>query len=111
MSLVDVQCSDGAVMLARICEEHPEDDTVTLQFFEETSASDNTFGFTNQKTRLSRKSITGYYDSDDVSDAGYVEVDKGVYTLADSDYEPSEEDESEDESLCDESEEDEEEED
>ena len=106
MALVDVQCEDGAIMLARICKEH-SDDTVTVQYLEELSASDNTFGFTSSKPRISRGLITGYYDSDDPCEAGYAEVEDGVYTLADSDYEPSEEDESEDESLCDEEEEEE----
>ena len=99
MSLVDIECEDGAIMLARIL--HTHDEGVMVQFLEETRTPD-IFKFNKEKTFIPKESITGYYDTDDLTQAGYTEVGDGKYTTIDSDYEPSEEDETEEESLCDE---------
>lgn len=104
MSLVDVSCDDGSVMLARIL--HPSDEGFMVQFLEETTTP-NFFKFNKEKTFIDKESITGYYDTDDLTQAGYSDAGEGKYTTADSDYEPSEEEDSEEESLCDDDEEEE----
>lgn len=96
MSLIDVSCEDGSVMLARICE--PIDTGYMVQFLEE--SSDSVFEFNKNKTMIEKNMISGFYDTDDMTEAGYTEIDSGRYTLEDSDYEPSSEEESEDESVC-----------
>ena len=103
MSLVDVSCDDGSIMLARLL--HPVDEGFMVQFLEETSIT-NVFKFSNEETSIDKESITGYYDTDDLTQAGYNDTGDGKYTTADSDYEPSEDEDSEEESLCDEEEED-----
>lgn len=106
MSLIDVSCDDGNVMLARIL--HPRDEGFMVQFLEETSTP-NVFKFNKEKEFIEQSSIQGYYDTEDLTQAGYSDMGDGKYTNADSDYEPSDEEDSEDESLCDEDDEEEEE--
>lgn len=104
MSLIDVQMDDGSVMLARVC--YKEDDGYTVQYLEETK-SEGVFKFNKSKIHVDKDSVTGFYDTEDISQVGYSEIGDNRYVADDSDYEPSSESEqdSEDESLCEEDEE------
>lgn len=97
MALVDINVQDNGVMLARIC--YQTDSGYMVQFLEESKPG--IFKFEKTKTEISNEEISGFYDTEDMSQAGYTDIGDGKYTQDDSDYNPSSEDESEDDiSVC-----------
>ena len=103
MSLIDVNVEGGHTMIARIIEQ--QKGGYLVHFLEETR-QEGVFKFdTVNPVFVENETVSGFYDTDDLSVAGYVDLGSGKYTLDDSEYEPSsseEEDESDDESLVDE---------
>ena len=104
--IVDVYCEDDTVQIARIINEI--DDSYTIHFLEKNKY--NVYDFSEEEVKVSKDSISGFYDTDDLQGTNlYVKVQHGYELLDDSDDETfqcpeSEEDESEDESLVDEDE-------
>lgn len=106
MALIDVNVEDGGIMLARIlCE---KEEGYLVQYLEETSRS-GIYKFNKQKTLIPTEAVAGFYDTEDMAQAGYTECGDGRYTQDDPDYDPESEDDTDDEvSLCSENEEEEE---
>jgi len=106
--LVDVNCDDGTVQIARIVKDG--DDTCTVRFLERIKS--NLYEFTKTDDVVEKSSISGFYDTDDLEKTLlYVKVSNGYELIDDSedeDFTCSESDsESEDEddvSLVDEDE-------
>ena len=106
--LVDVNCDDGTVQIARIVKDG--DDTCTVRFLERIKS--NLYEFTKTDDVVEKSSISGFYDTDDLEKTLlYVKVANGYELIDDSedeDFTCSESDsESEDEddvSLVDEDE-------
>ena len=106
--LVDVNCDDGTVQIARIVKDG--DDTCTVRFLERVKS--NLYEFTKTDDVVEKSSISGFYDTDDLEKTLlYVKVSNGYELIDDSedeDFTCSESDsESEDEddiSLVDEDE-------
>jgi hypothetical protein len=103
MSLIDVNVEGGHTMIARIIEK--QKGGYLVHFLEETH-QEGVFKFdTVNPVFVENETVSGFYDTDDLSVAGYVDLGSGKYTLDDSEYEPSsseEDEESDDESLVDE---------
>lgn len=97
MSLIDVNVECGSQMLARIC--HPTENGYIVQFLDEYKPG--IFKFDKNRIEIETSSISGFYDTDDMSQAGYTDIGDGKYTQDDSDYNPSSDPESEENiSLC-----------
>ena len=106
--LVDVNCDDGTVQIARIVKDG--DDTCTVRFLERVKS--NLYEFTKTDDVVEKSSISGFYDTDDLEKTLlYVKVSNGYeliddsededFTCSESDYESEDED---DVSLVDEDE-------
>lgn len=106
--LVDVNCDDGTVQIARIVQDG--DDTCTVRFLERIKS--NLYEFTKTDDVVEKSSISGFYDTDDLEKTLlYVKVNNGYELIDDSEdedftcSEPDSDSESEDDvSLVDEDE-------
>jgi hypothetical protein len=106
--LVDVNCDDGTVQIARIVKDG--DDTCTVRFLERIKS--NLYEFTKMDDVVEKSSISGFYDTDDLEKTLlYVKVSNGYELIDDSEdedftcSESEDEDETEDDvSLVDEDE-------
>jgi len=106
--LVDVNCDDGTVQIARIVKDG--DDTCTVRFLERIKS--NLYEFTKTDDVVEKSSISGFYDTDDLEKTLlYVKVSNGYELIDDSEdedftcSESEDEDETEDDvSLVDEDE-------
>lgn len=101
--LVDVECEDGTVQIARII--HEEGDMCKVTFLERVKS--NLYEFSKESETIDNTSISGYYDTDELEQTHlYVKVPGGYELIDDSedeDYEDTEDDETEDDiSLVDE---------
>ena len=92
--LVDVNCDDGTVQIARIVKD--EDDTCTVRFLERIKS--NLYEFTKTDDVVEKSSISGFYDTDDLEKTLlYVKVSNGYELIDDSEDEDFTCSESEDE--------------
>ena len=104
--IVDVSCDDGSIQIARIVHEHAG--MYAINFLELKKMG--IYDFSSETELISKESVSGFYDVDNLEDTDlYVKVNNGYELIDDSedeDYIGSEEedDESEDESLVDEDE-------
>jgi hypothetical protein len=106
--LVDVNCDDGTVQIARIVKDG--DDRCTVRFLERIKS--NLYEFTKTDDVVEKSSISGFYDTDDLEKTLlYVKVSNGYELIDDSEdedftcSESESEDETEDDvSLVDEDE-------
>ena len=101
--LVDGECEDGTVQIARII--HKEGDTCKVKFLERVKS--NLYEFSEESETIDNTSISGYYDTDVLEQTQlYVKVPGGYELIDDSedeDYEATEDEETEDDiSLIDE---------
>lgn len=99
MELIDV-IVDSQIMLARVVSP-PVDGIYRVQFLEE-SKEENIYSFADKIQEVTELEISGFYDTDNMEKAGYVENGDGTYSPEDEEYVPSTEEESEYESLTDE---------
>ena len=92
--LVDVNCDDGTVQIARIVKDG--DDTCTVRFPERVKC--NLYEFTKTDDVVEKSSISGFYDTDDLEKTLlYVKVNNGYELIDDSEDEDFTCSESEDE--------------
>lgn len=84
MSLIDVSMDDGTIMLAQIVESY--DDGYDVKFLTPTRNRDY-FRFDKKPTRIQKECVSGFYETDDVTAAGYAEEIDGLYSQIDSDVE------------------------
>lgn len=92
--LVDVNCDDGTVQIARIVKD--DDDTCTVRFLERIKS--NLYEFTKTDDVVEKSSISGFYDTDDLEKTLlYVKVNNGYELIDDSEDEDFTCSESEDE--------------
>ena len=79
--LVDVNCDDGTIQIARIVKD--EDDTCTVRFLERIKS--NLYEFTKTDDIVEKSSISGFYDTDDLEKTLlYVKVSNGYELIDDS---------------------------
>jgi hypothetical protein len=109
--IIDVECEDGTIQIARTVLENQ--DSYLVNFLEKNKY--NLYDFVDETEEVSKDSVSGFYDVDELEDTHlYAKVPQGYELIDDSedeDYECSEDDDSEDDiSLVDENEDDEEEE-
>jgi len=109
--IIDVECEDGTIQIARTVLENQ--DSYLVNFLEKNRY--NLYDFVDETEEVSKDSVSGFYDVDELEDTHlYAKVPQGYELIDDSedeDYECSEDDESEDDiSLVDENENEEEEE-
>ena len=79
--LVDVNCDDGTVQIARIVKDG--DDTCTVRFLERVKS--NLYEFTKTDDVVEKSSISGFYDTDDLEKTLlYVKVSNGYELIDDS---------------------------
>jgi hypothetical protein len=109
--IIDVECEDGTIQIARTVLENQ--DSYLVNFLEKNKY--NFYDFVDETEEVSKDSVSGFYDVDELEDTQlYAKVPQGYELIDDSedeDYECSDDDESEDDiSLVDENEDDEEEE-
>ena len=79
--LVDVNCDDGTVQIARIVKDG--DDTCTVRFLERIKS--NLYEFTKTDDVVEKSSISGFYDTDDLEKTLlYVKVSNGYELIDDS---------------------------
>jgi hypothetical protein len=79
--LVDVNCDDGTVQIARIVKDG--DDTCTVRFLERVRS--NLYEFTKTDDVVEKSSISGFYDTDDLEKTLlYVKVGNGYELIDDS---------------------------
>ena len=109
--IIDVECEDGTIQIARTVLENQ--DSYLVNFLEKNRY--NLYDFVDETEEVSKDSVSGFYDVDELEDTHlYAKVPQGYELIDDSedeDYECSEDDDSEDDiSLVDENEDDEEEE-
>jgi hypothetical protein len=96
--LVDVNCDDGTVQIARIVKDG--DDTCTVRFLERIKS--NLYEFTKTDDVVEKSSISGFYDTDDLEKTLlYVKVSNGYELIDDSEDEDFTCSESEDEDETD----------
>ena len=106
-TLIDVETEDGT-MLAKIVD--VSKNTFSIRYLLPTHRyhiDSQIYDYDDEVDEIDKSCVSGYYDTADESEAGFVMLEQGGFVEMDSDdeYEPSEsEDESEDES-CDESDE------
>jgi len=96
MSLVDVSMEGGEIMLARIVD--TLEDGYNVQFLTPTRNEDY-FRFDKKSSYIEKECVSGYYETDDVTVAGYAEEVGGLYSRVDEDEDEYSDDEDED---CDE---------
>ena len=105
--IIDVNCDDGTIQIARIIHEHA--DMYAINFLELKKVG--IYDFSSNTELISKDSVSGFYDVNDLESTQlYVKVNNGYELIDDSDDEDytgsdDEEEESEDESLVDEDEE------
>lgn len=107
--IIDVECEDGTIQIARTVLENQ--DSYLVNFLEKNKY--NLYDFVDETEEVSKDSVSGFYDVDELEDTHlYAKVPQGYELIDDSedeDYECSEDDDSEDDiSLVDENEDDEE---
>lgn len=96
--LVDVNCDDGTVQIARIVQDG--DNTCTVRFLERVKS--NLYEFTKTDDVVEKSSISGFYDTDDLEKTLlYVKVSNGYELIDDSEDEDFTCSESEDEDETD----------
>ena len=79
--LVDVNCDDGTVQIARIVQDGG--DTCTVRFLERVKS--NLYEFTKTDDVVEKSSISGFYDTDDLEKTLlYVKVSNGYELIDDS---------------------------
>ena len=103
--IIDVECEDGTIQIARTVLENQ--DSYLVQFLERKGSE--IYDFIDEPEEISKDSVSGFYDVDDLEETNlYARVPHG-YTLIDDsedeDYVCTDEEESEDESLIDDEEE------
>lgn len=100
--IVDIQCEDDTIQIARIIHEHG--DMYAVNFLERIKP--DLYDFSADTELVPRDSVTGFYDVENLEDTKlYVKVCGGYVIMDDSedeDYVCSDEDDSESESLTDE---------
>jgi hypothetical protein len=106
--IVDVECEDGTTQIARTVME--SQDVYIVNFLEKNKFS--LYNFTNVDEEVTKESVSGFYDVDELEDTQLFAKHPQGYELIDDsddeDFECSDESsESEDESLVDEEEEEE----
>ena len=106
MTLVDVlvELDDGTqtTLLANIVEEHEDSYTVVYMVPTKKSWDDGRtiYRWEDDYYTIDKESVSGFYDSTNEEDAGYIEVERGwIKENTESDYEPSGSDTDTDESL------------
>jgi hypothetical protein len=103
--IVDVQCEDGTIQIARIVHEHS--DMYAINFLE--LKISGVYDFSSETELVPKESISGFYDTDNLENTDLYMKVQGGYTLMDDsedeDFTYSESDESESESIDDEDEE------
>ena len=105
--IIDVECEDGTIQIARTVLENQ--DSYLVNFLEKNKY--NFYDFVDETEEVSKDSVSGFYDVDELEDTQlYAKVPWGYELIDDSedeDYECSEDDDTEDDiSLFDEEEED-----
>ena len=104
--IVDVQCEDDTIQIARIVHEHG--DMYAINFLE--PKIQGVHNFSSETELIPKESISGFYDTNDLEDTDmYMKVQGGYVLMDDSedeDFTCSESDESESESLVDDDEDD-----
>ena len=103
--IIDVDCEDGTVQVARTVLENQ--DTYVVNFLEKNKY--NFYDFVDNQEVISKDSVSGFYDVDELEDTNlYVKVPLGYELIDDSeddDYECSDDSEDDDDiSLVDEDE-------
>src|SRR5210317_313751 len=104
--IIDVECEDGTIQIARTVLENQ--DSYLVNFLEKNKY--NLYDFVDETEEVSKDSVSGFYDVDELEDTHlYAKVPQGYELIDDSDdedFECSEDEssESEDESLVDEEE-------
>jgi len=103
--IIDVECEDGTTQIARTVLENQ--DSYLVNFLEKNKY--NFYDFVDETEEVSKDSVSGFYDVDELEDTNlYTKVPQGYELIDDSedeDYEATEDDESEDDiSLVDEEE-------
>ena len=103
--IIDVDCEDGTVQIARTVLENQ--DTYVVNFLEKNKY--NFYDFVDNQEVISKDSVSGFYDVDELEDTNlYVKVPLGYDLIDDSedeDYECSDDSEDDDDiSLVDEDE-------
>ncbi len=83
MTLIDVSMDDGRIMLARIVDSYDEG-FYNVKFLNPTRNMDY-FRFDKKVTRIQKECVSGFYESDDVTVAGYAEEIDELYSKIDSD--------------------------
>jgi len=104
--IVDVQCEDDTIQIARIVHEHG--DMYAINFLE--PKRQGVHNFSSETELVPKESISGFYDTNNLEDTDmYMKVQGGYVLMDDSedeDFTCSESDESESESLVDDDEDD-----
>lgn len=77
MSLIDVSMEDGTIMLARIAEE--DEKGYNVHFLTPTRNGDY-FRFDKKLSYIEKECVSGFYESGDVTEAGYAEEIDGIYS-------------------------------
>jgi hypothetical protein len=111
--IVDVSCDDGSIQIARIIHEHG--DMYAINFLELKKVG--IYDFSSETELISKESVSGFYDVDNLESTDlYVKVNGGYELIDDSDDEDytgsegeEEDSDSDDESLVDEDEDEDEE--
>src|SRR5210317_1372163 len=103
--IIDVQCEDETIQIARIV--HETHDTYSVQFLEKNTRQ--MYDFSNTVEVIDKESVSGFYDTDDLEKTHlYVKTPNGYELIDDSedeDYSASDSDANEsDVSLVDEEE-------
>ncbi len=93
--IIDVQCDDDTIQIARIVEER--EDSYIIQFLEKNTH--HVYDFADEEVTISKDSVSGFYDTDDLGATDlYMKVQHGYELLDDSedeDYQEESESESE----------------
>jgi hypothetical protein len=104
--IVDVNCEDDTIQIARIVDEHS--DSYSITFLE--PKRHGVYNFSSETELVPKESISGFYDTEMLEDTDlYTKVQGGYVLMDDSedeDFTCSESDESESESLVDDDEDD-----
>jgi|SRR5210317_1070697 hypothetical protein len=103
--IIDVECEDGTIQIARTLDEN--DDSYTVQFLERVRSG--VFDFCDETEIVDKDSVSGYYDVNTLEETNiYYKTPQGYELVDDSedeDYECSDDDDSDDDiSLVDEDE-------
>ena len=95
MSLIEVLTDDGN-QIAKIVDEKG-DGGITIRYLVSYKKSDTLFRFEKKTYEIERENISGFYDTDDLTELGYTLIDKNLYEFDEgSDYHPSSEESDDD---------------